>query len=179
MVHGSLTSLVTGLLLVGLSYPLFDGENIDNAKITVKLVVALVIAVLVWVNRRKDAVPKGLLHGIGALALLNVTVAVLWSDRFLGCAEPARSSVTRYISARWPSGRPAIPALRTSQSRTMGSRSSAMCAVWVRCSRSAAILRSKVRVTSTGGRPPGWAEMKTSLTIHGSRPSSLTSSGQA
>ena len=28
--------------------------------------------------------PKGLLHGIGALALLNVAVAVLWSDRFLG-----------------------------------------------------------------------------------------------
>ena len=83
MVYGSLISLVTGLLLVGLSYPLFDGENIDNAKITVKLVVALAIAVLVWVNRKKDAVPKGLLHGIGGLALIDVAVAVLWSDRFL------------------------------------------------------------------------------------------------
>jgi len=84
MVYGSLISLVTGLLLVGLSYPVFGGENIDNAKISVKLVVALAIAVLVWVNRTKDGIPKGLLHGIGLLAVLNVTVAVLWSDRFIG-----------------------------------------------------------------------------------------------
>lgn len=83
MVHGSLVSLVTGLLLVGLSYPVFDGD-IDNAKTTVKLVVALAIAVLVWVNRTKDAIPKGLLHLIGGLALVNVSVAVLWNDRFLG-----------------------------------------------------------------------------------------------
>lgn len=83
MVVGSLVSLVTGLLLVGLNYAVFDGEDIDNAKITVKLVVALAIAVLVWVNRRKDSIPKGLLHGIGLLAVTNVAVAVLWSDRFL------------------------------------------------------------------------------------------------
>lgn len=84
MVHGALTSLVTGLLLVGLAYPVFGGEGIDNAKTTVKLVVALVVAVLVWVNRRRDSIPRGLLHGIGLLALLNTGVAVLWSDRFLG-----------------------------------------------------------------------------------------------
>lgn len=84
MVYGALTALVTGLLLVGLSYPVFDGENIDNAKISFKLVVALAVAVLVWVNRRKDRIPKGLLHGIGLLAVANVAVAVLWSDRFLG-----------------------------------------------------------------------------------------------
>jgi hypothetical protein len=84
MVVGSLVSLVTGLLLVGLSYPVFDGETVDNAKITVKLVVALTVAVLVWVNRNRDAVPRGLLHGIGLLAVANVAVAVLWDDRFLG-----------------------------------------------------------------------------------------------
>jgi predicted membrane channel-forming protein YqfA (hemolysin III family) len=59
MVVGSLVSLVTGLLLVGLSYPVFDGDTVDNAKITVKLVVALTVAVLVWVNRNRDAVPQG------------------------------------------------------------------------------------------------------------------------
>lgn len=84
MVHGSLVSLVTGLLLVGLSYPAFDGDGIDDAKTTVKLVVALAVAVLVWVNRTNDAVPRGLLHLIGGLALVNVGIAVLWSDRFLG-----------------------------------------------------------------------------------------------
>ena len=45
MVYGALVSLVTGLLLVGLAYPVFGGEGIDNVKITVKLVVALLIAV--------------------------------------------------------------------------------------------------------------------------------------
>lgn len=84
MLHGALTALVTGLLLVGLSYPVFDGDNIDNAKISVKLVVALVVAVLVFVNRRREVVPTGLFHLVGGLAVLNVAVAVLWSDRFLG-----------------------------------------------------------------------------------------------
>lgn len=83
VVYGSLVALVTGLLLVGLNYPVFGGEYIDNAKITVKLVIALAIAVLAWVNRRRDAVPKGLLHLVGLLAVLNVGVAVLWSGRFL------------------------------------------------------------------------------------------------
>ena len=82
MVYGAFIALVTGLLLVGLNYPVFGGGGIDNAKITVKLVVALAVAVLVWVNRKKDRIPKGLLHGIGGLALLDVAVAVLWSDRF-------------------------------------------------------------------------------------------------
>ncbi|WP_336920795.1 hypothetical protein [Aquipuribacter sp. SD81] len=84
MWHGALTALVTGILLVGLSYPAFDGENIDNAKISVKLVVALVVAVLAVVNRRRETVPAGVFHLVGGLALLNVVVAVLWSDRFLG-----------------------------------------------------------------------------------------------
>lgn len=84
MVHGALTALVTGIALVGLAYPVFGADSVDNAKITVKLVVALVVAVLVWVNRRRDDIPKGLLHLVGGLALLNVAVAVLWSDRFLG-----------------------------------------------------------------------------------------------
>jgi hypothetical protein len=84
MLHGALTALVTGLLLVGLSYPLYDGENIDNWKISVKLVVALVITVLLFVNRRREDVPRGLFHLVGGLAVLNVAVAVLWSDRFLG-----------------------------------------------------------------------------------------------
>lgn len=82
MLYGALISLVTGLLLVGLSYPVFDGDNINNVKITVKLVVALVIAVLVWVNRTRESIPRGLLQLIGLLGLANVTIAVLWDDRF-------------------------------------------------------------------------------------------------
>lgn len=86
ILYGSLVSLVTGILLVGLNYPVFGGDDIDNTKITFKLVVALAIAVLAWVNRRRDDLPKGLLNLLGLLALANVAVAVLWDggERFLG-----------------------------------------------------------------------------------------------
>ena len=78
ILYGSLLSVLTGLLLVGLAYPLNGGEDIDNVKITVKLVVALVIAVLAWVNRHREDLPKGLLHLLGLLGVANVSVAVLW-----------------------------------------------------------------------------------------------------
>ena len=78
ILHGSLLSVLTGLALVGLAYPLNGGEDINNIKITVKLVIALVIAVLAWVNRRREDVPKGLFMLLGLLGVLNVSIAVLW-----------------------------------------------------------------------------------------------------
>ncbi len=76
MLHGALTQVVTGLLLVGV----IEGQNdpLDHAKVGVKLAVALVITVLCWVNRRKDAVPRGLFMGILLLTVGNVGVAVFW-----------------------------------------------------------------------------------------------------
>jgi hypothetical protein len=76
MLHGILTQLVTGLLLVGV----LEGrdEEVDNVKIAVKLVVALVIAVLVIANRRKASLPGGLYIAMVALTVLNVGVAVFW-----------------------------------------------------------------------------------------------------
>ncbi|MGF1664287.1 MAG: hypothetical protein ACFCVG_17790 [Kineosporiaceae bacterium] len=79
MLHGALTALVTGVLLVGLTYARGEGDDVDHAKIAVKLVVALAIAVLVWVNRRREDVPPRLVHVIGGLGVLNVAVAVLWT----------------------------------------------------------------------------------------------------
>ena len=79
MVHGALTQVVTGVLLVGLAESVDELEtDIDNAKIGVKLVVALVVLGLTWVNRRKARIPDGLHYGIGGLAVLNVVVAVFW-----------------------------------------------------------------------------------------------------
>lgn len=81
MWHGALTQLVTGVALVGLWESGAAGPDVDpnHAKIGVKLLVALVITGLVFVNRRKgDAVPARIVHAIGGLALLNVLVAVLW-----------------------------------------------------------------------------------------------------
>ncbi len=82
MVHGALTQLVTGVILVGLleAGAGDDDAHVDYPKIGVKLAIALVVTVLSWVNRKRDdAVPPGVVHAIGALALVNVAVAVLWS----------------------------------------------------------------------------------------------------
>ncbi|MFP5336592.1 MAG: hypothetical protein ACLGIV_14905 [Actinomycetes bacterium] len=77
MVHGALTQLVTGVAMVGLAQAALD-EEVDNAKIGVKLLVALVVAVLAFANRRKEDVSPGVVHAVGGLAVLNVVVAVLW-----------------------------------------------------------------------------------------------------
>lgn len=78
MWHGALTMLVTGLLLVGLAYPLNDGADIDNAKIGVKLAILLVIVGLVWANRKKEAISTGVWAAIGGLSIANVIIAVFW-----------------------------------------------------------------------------------------------------
>lgn len=76
MLHGALIQVVTGLLLVGVIES--QDDPIDHTKIAVKLGVALVIAVLCWVNRRKESVPAGLFFGIAALTLVDAGVAVFW-----------------------------------------------------------------------------------------------------
>lgn len=79
MFHGALTQLVTGLLLVGLAYPMGNGDSIDNAKIAVKLVILLIITALVLVNRKKPEISTGIWGAIGGLAIANVAIAVLWN----------------------------------------------------------------------------------------------------
>jgi hypothetical protein len=76
MVHGIVTQLVTGLLLVGLLEA--DDADVNHAKVGVKLVVALVIGALVVANRRKSALPAGIYFGLLGLTVLNIAVAVFW-----------------------------------------------------------------------------------------------------
>lgn len=78
--HGALTQLVTGLALVGLREggAVSGEEPLNHAKVGVKLTVALVVAVLVFLNRKRTDVPAGTVHAIGGLAVLNVFVAALW-----------------------------------------------------------------------------------------------------
>ncbi|MFZ5869323.1 MAG: hypothetical protein ACOYXW_02140 [Actinomycetota bacterium] len=75
MVHGALLQILTGLLLVGLAEGL--DRDVDNAKIGVKLVVALVVAGLAFAYRKRPASPA-VVHAVGGLAVLNVVVAVFW-----------------------------------------------------------------------------------------------------
>ena len=76
MWHGALTQLVTGLLIVGVLE--MDDADLNHAKIGVKLVVALVIAALIFVNRKKPSLPDGLFFGLLGLTALNIAVAVFW-----------------------------------------------------------------------------------------------------
>jgi hypothetical protein len=83
MLHGALTQLVTGLLLVGipealdvLPYPSWDGW--DHSKIAVKLVLTVIITVLAVVGRRKAGAQIGFWAAIGALSIANIFIAVLW-----------------------------------------------------------------------------------------------------
>ena len=76
MIHGALTQLVTGILLVGLLE--MSGGDVNNTKIAVKLAVVIVITVLVFVYRKKQPLASWVVWLVGALTLTNIAIAVLW-----------------------------------------------------------------------------------------------------
>ena len=79
MVHGALTQLVTGVLMVGIvEMGLVEDETLNMAKIGTKLVVVLIITVLAFVGRKRPLPQTGIWGAIGALTLLNVVLAVFW-----------------------------------------------------------------------------------------------------
>jgi hypothetical protein len=82
MLHGAYLALLTGVVLVGIRYPL-NNENPmyelpDNAKILVKLLVLIVIVLLAIANKKKAAVDSGTWLGIGLLSFANIVIAVFW-----------------------------------------------------------------------------------------------------
>ena len=77
MVHGIITQLVTGVLLVGIAES--DDAPGDHAKIGVKLTVAVIVAVLVFANRKRDVLSTGAWALIGGLTIANIVVAVFWT----------------------------------------------------------------------------------------------------
>lgn len=77
ILHGALTQLVTGILLVGVN-EMGDLREIDNVKIAVKLVILLVIYVLALINRKKVSVSTAIIGIIGLLTIANIVVAVFW-----------------------------------------------------------------------------------------------------
>lgn len=76
MWHGALTQLVTGVILVGLAE--MQDEDVDHAKIGVKLAITLVITVLAFVGRKKPLPQTGMWAAIGALSIASIFIAVLW-----------------------------------------------------------------------------------------------------
>ena len=79
LMTGAITQVVTGFLLVGLRE--MQDLPVNNVKIAVKLVIALVAAVCAVIAHRKQA--KGgevmpLFHTAGGLGLVNILIAVIW-----------------------------------------------------------------------------------------------------
>lgn len=74
---GARAQVVTGLALAALIFTGDDADDANHIKITVKLVIALVIAGIAEANARK-AVMKQAALVIAILAAINVIVAVAW-----------------------------------------------------------------------------------------------------
>ena len=53
-------------------------EEIDNTKISIKLLIVLVILVLGYKNKKKEEVSKAVVGAIAALALANILIAITW-----------------------------------------------------------------------------------------------------
>ncbi|MER6834539.1 hypothetical protein ABT320_11150 [Streptomyces cellulosae] len=77
MLHGALTMLVTGVILVGLNQA--QDYSVDNIKIGVKLALLIVILGLVYVKRDEEKVDKGVFGLVGLLTVANIFIAVLWT----------------------------------------------------------------------------------------------------
>lgn len=77
MLHGAITMLVTGVVLVGLNQA--DGHHVNNIKIGIKLALLIVILALVYVKRDEETVDKGMFGLVGALTTANIFIAVLWT----------------------------------------------------------------------------------------------------
>ena len=77
MLHGVLTQVVSGLLLVGVLES--QAEPVNHPKIAVKFGLAVIIAILAIVNRKKPSIPNGLYFGIVGLTVSTIAVAVFWT----------------------------------------------------------------------------------------------------
>jgi hypothetical protein len=77
---GAMLQLLTGIAMMGLIPAL--NMDADYVKLGIKFAIGLAVGVLAFIARRRYKkgadVSKGLAHGVGGLALLNVAIATLW-----------------------------------------------------------------------------------------------------
>jgi hypothetical protein len=79
---GAFLQLLTGIAMMGI-IPFLPDSDPNYAKLGIKLVIAVVVAVLAVIGARKvkkgEPVSTGLAHGVGGLALVNIAIATLWN----------------------------------------------------------------------------------------------------
>jgi len=79
MRDGVLLQLVTGFALVGIAPNLEGGEPFDNAAVGTKLLIAVIVTVLTLLGMRQEPEKqKPYWAAAGALAIVNILVAVFW-----------------------------------------------------------------------------------------------------
>ena len=79
MFDGALLQILTGVIMVGLAESgSIEDEQLNMTKISVKLAIVIVIAVLAFIGRKKQPPQVPLWGIIGALTLVNVVIAVFW-----------------------------------------------------------------------------------------------------
>ena len=77
MLDGALLQLITGIALVGIySAHLVPDEEVKNAGIGVKFIIAVAIYVLALVFRKRTVAPSWVLWLIGGLTLVNIVLGV-------------------------------------------------------------------------------------------------------
>ncbi|MGW0768517.1 hypothetical protein [Streptomyces sp. NPDC002676] len=79
MLHGALTMLATGVILVGLHRADDDGHDLNFLKIGLKLALLVVILGLVYVKRDEEEIDKNIFGLVGLLTMTNIFIAVLWT----------------------------------------------------------------------------------------------------
>jgi len=78
---GGFLQLLTGIAMMGI-LPFLPDKDPNYAKLGIKFVIAIVVAVLAIIGTRKvkkgEPVSTGLAHGVGGLALVNIAIATIW-----------------------------------------------------------------------------------------------------
>lgn len=77
LAHGLTAAFLLGIVLVGINSASDEIDGPNNAKVAVKLVIALAAVGLAHGTRRKPA-PNPLAHVVAALIVVNVVVAYAW-----------------------------------------------------------------------------------------------------
>ncbi|RVW02822.1 hypothetical protein [Rhodococcus xishaensis] len=83
MVWGARIQLLSGLVIVGMGESIASlDKDYDNAKIGVKLLIALAVVAVAEIGRARQKRGEGnpnLAHVVGGLAIVNTLIAVLWT----------------------------------------------------------------------------------------------------
>jgi hypothetical protein len=87
MLHGALLSLIAGIAMVGIRYPLNEQDPnafplFNNGKISVKLLIMVVILIIGYTSKKKSKTSgqsdTTAWATVGLLTLTNIVIAVFW-----------------------------------------------------------------------------------------------------